>query len=93
MVTLFHVTCLYKFPTINKEALNELNHLFEVDPNLQKSVVYWSGVEEEEEENKFIPKQILGISQGVLPLKYSGVPLPTTRVGAEDCKQPNDSIW
>uniref|UniRef100_A0A5B6YUZ1 Reverse transcriptase domain-containing protein n=1 Tax=Davidia involucrata TaxID=16924 RepID=A0A5B6YUZ1_DAVIN len=74
---------------IVKDTLKE----FEIDsglkPNLSKSEVFFSGVTAATKRNL---KDILGMVEGNLPVRYLGVPLISSRLKAEDCKALVDSI-
>ncbi|XP_058215475.1 uncharacterized protein LOC131326638 [Rhododendron vialii] len=58
-------------------------------PNLQKSSVFLAGVNDV---TKQILSQILAVPEGVLPVRYLGVPLITTRLHAIDCQVLLDKI-
>lgn len=58
-------------------------------PNLQKSSVYFSGVSDLDKAALF---DVLAIPAGVLPVRYLGVPLITTRLHALDCQALIDKI-
>lgn len=58
-------------------------HLFSgLQPNLQKSACFFSGVCVE---SKQVLNSILNIPEVVLPVKYLGVPLISTRLSYSDC--------
>ncbi|XP_074313964.1 uncharacterized protein LOC141649167 [Silene latifolia] len=54
-----------------------------------KSNVYFNGVASEVKADIM---QILGLVEGILPFRYLGVPIKTTRLSAQDCKSLIDKL-
>lgn len=69
---------------IIKEVLDEFFHSSGLKPNLQKSLIFFSGVSNEVKDDIL---RLLPIPEGSLPVKYLGVPLISTRLKYEDCVQ------
>lgn len=63
-------------------VLTDFHSFSGLRPNLQKSIIFFSGVAVEEKVGLFAT---LAISEGVLPVRYLSVPLITTRLHASDC--------
>lgn len=76
------------FQIIN-DMLQDFYAMSGLQPNLQKSSVFFAGVFESAKQEFF---QILAIPEGVLPVRYLGVPLITTRLHATDCQVLLDKI-
>lgn len=71
------------------DVLSDFYHFFGLQPNLQKSSIFFAGVDETLKETL---RMVLPIPEGFLPVKYLGVPLLSTRLRACDCAQLKDKI-
>lgn len=66
------------------DALSDFFHFSGLQPNLQKSSIFFARLDETSKESL---RMVLPIPEGFLPVKYLGVPLITTR---NDCVQLTD---
>ena len=73
----------FQFHLIN-EALQKFYLFSGLEPNFNKSAIYYAGVGAYVKE---IVSRILAISEGHLPVKYLDVPVISTNLKAEDCLQ------
>ncbi|KAI8537157.1 hypothetical protein RHMOL_Rhmol09G0003900 [Rhododendron molle] len=64
------------------ELMRDFHLFFGLQPNLQKSASFFSGVSVE---SKQVLNSILNIPEAVLPVKYFGVPLISTKLSYSDC--------
>ncbi|XP_058181312.1 uncharacterized protein LOC131299748 [Rhododendron vialii] len=64
--------------------INDFYHFSGLQPNMQKSAIFFVGVEPAYKEAL---RLVLPIREGSLPVKYLGVPLISTRLRAHDCAQ------
>lgn len=74
---------------ILKDSLDEFGAASGLWPNNAKSNVFFCKVVEE---NKMLILDILGFSEGSLPVKYLGVPLITSRLWHADCAPLIDKV-
>lgn len=64
-------------------TLKHFQDVLGLRPNLQKSAVYFSGVEQSEKQYII---QTLGFEEGSLPVKYLGILLISTKLTKEHCQ-------
>ncbi|GKA37485.1 copia protein [Tanacetum coccineum] len=64
-----------------KDALNEFSEIFRMFPNLNKSTLFFGSLKDADKEQI---KDVMHFNEGMLPLKYLGVPLITKRLGVRD---------
>nr|GEV85876.1 hypothetical protein [Tanacetum cinerariifolium] len=72
-----------------KNALEEFSSIYGLNPHLNKSIVFFKGLTNEEQ-NKIL--QILPFSVGKLPIRYLEVPLITKQLSINDCKPLIENI-
>lgn len=75
--------------SIFKDTLHTFYHMVGLRPNMQKSVVFFSGVSQELKDNL---AAILSIPECPLPVKYLGVPLISSKLSHGDCIVLKDII-
>jgi hypothetical protein len=75
---IFYAAKMASLSTI-KVVLAEFEDLSELKANPAKSTFFYGGVHVEEKKDSL---ELLQLSEGVLPIKYSGVPLITKRLSA-----------
>ncbi|XP_077253652.1 uncharacterized protein LOC143892704 [Tasmannia lanceolata] len=66
-----------------KNCLAQFRNWSGLDINTLKSKIFFTGCSDHVKEHVYA---ILNISEGVLPIKYLGLPLVTTRLSANDCQ-------
>ncbi|GJZ41493.1 RNA-directed DNA polymerase, eukaryota, reverse transcriptase zinc-binding domain protein [Tanacetum coccineum] len=72
-----------------KESLMEFSEISRLNPNMDKSTIFFGSVNEETKRGIL---NILPFVVGKLPMKYLGVPLITKRLGSNECKQLVDKV-
>lgn len=68
--------------TIIKQTLEEFQKISGLKPNLQKSMVFSSGLNSQKQAEL---AQVLGMQIGTLPIKYLGLPLTMDKLSFVDC--------
>lgn len=72
-----------------KDMLADFYIFLQLKQNLEKSTTFFVGIQNREKE---VLHNCLPISEGVLPVKYLGVPLVTTRLHSHNCQILIDKI-
>ncbi|GJW15974.1 RNA-directed DNA polymerase, eukaryota, reverse transcriptase zinc-binding domain protein [Tanacetum coccineum] len=72
-----------KSVTVIKQALEDFSNVSGLKPHLNKSTVFFGGLNSEEQDKIL---QILPFSIRKLPVRYLGVPLITKQLSVNDCK-------
>lgn len=72
-----------------KHTLNEFGQLSGLIPNLQKSSIFIAGVSSGVQTNIC---NLMGMEMKILPVKYLGVPLISSRLRYDDCVMLKERI-
>lgn len=72
-----------------KNTLNVFQEISGLKPNLQKSMVFTSGIKSQ---TQAAISCILGMQLGTLPIKYLGVPLTTGKLSHDNCRPLLDRL-
>lgn len=79
----------FKSSQLIADALSDFHLFYGLKPNIQKSSIFFSGVDDA---TKVCLGSILPTPEGSLPVKYLGVPLISSRLKAADCFQETEKI-
>ncbi|GJT12741.1 RNA-directed DNA polymerase, eukaryota, reverse transcriptase zinc-binding domain protein [Tanacetum coccineum] len=71
------------FASVLRRALDEFYLASGLRPNMAKSTVFYGNVKDEVKRDIEI---VMPFSEGILPVKYLGIPLDSSRISKNDCK-------